>query len=211
MPHMNDRLLFYHIPKTGGRWVLGAMKMGGVLGVRRALRIPGVHPLGLRRHHAVPDAVTDECKKNHFQFCFVRRPYEWYRSFWCYRVHTQHPDPNFSLDEFWDKDFESFLKNVLEGCPGFLTQVYQCFVGSDNTRMNFVGRQENLGNDLVKALALAGETGIDEKRLRRLKPMNVSAANPLFGDRAVADPATIAKIETAESWVLKTFYEGGKV
>ncbi len=210
MPHMNDRLLFYHIPKTGGRWVLGAMKMGGVLGVRRAPRIPGVHPLGLRRHHAAPEAVVDECKKNRFQFCFVRRPYEWYRSFWCYRVHTQHLDPAFPLDGLWDKDFESFLGNVLARYPGFLTQVYQCFVGSDNTRMNFVGRQENLADDLVKALALAGEPGINEKRLRRLKPMNVSAGNPLFGGRAVANPSTIAKIETAESWVLETFYPEAK-
>ena len=31
-------------------------------------------------------AVSDEYKKDRFQFCFVRRPYEWYRSFWCHRV-----------------------------------------------------------------------------------------------------------------------------
>lgn len=207
MPHMNDRLLFYHIPKTGGRWVLSAMKRGGVPGVGRAPRISGiVHPFGLRRHHTTPLGISDEYKKSHFQFCFVRRPFEWYRSFWCYRMRTQDPDPHFPLDALWSDNFESFLENVLAVYPnGFLTQMYQYFVGPDNTWMDFVGRQENLQNDLVRAMALAGQDDVDEKRLRHLKPMN--AGLPHIMSQATVVPSMVERIEATESWVLKTFYE----
>lgn len=208
MPHMNERLIFYHIPKTGGRWVLTAMQRAGVPGIGRAPRIRGIYPFGLSRHHATPLAISDEHKKDRFQFCFVRRPVEWYRSFWCYRVQSQHLDPNFPLDKCWAEEYEPFLENVLTAYPdGFVTQIYKCYVGADNTWMDFVGRQENLVDDLVTALNLAGET-IDEKRLRRLKPMNVSAGIPQFADRAIASPSMVERIESTERWVLDTFYEG---
>jgi hypothetical protein len=193
--------------RLGGNWVLAAMKRGRVQGLGRSPRIPKAHcPYGLRRLHVTPLGIEDEYKKGRFQFCFVRRPYEWYRSFWCYRSITAKLDPGFALDICWNNDFETFLENTLTIYPkGFLTQVYQYYVGSDNSQMNFVGRQENLFNDLITALTLAGETEIDVKRIRRLKPMNVSAGLPQFGD-ITASSSLIKQVEDVEYWILDTFY-----
>jgi hypothetical protein len=221
MAFINDQMIFYHIPKTGGRWVTSAMKAGGV-GTGRAHRLPGRHPreriyfevVGspepacwiVPQQHSTPDAMEEKYKTRRFQFCFVRRPVAWYRSFWCYRLRTKNIDLRFPPDHLWDADFERFLENVAAAYPnGFLTELYQHYVGADNTRMDFVGRQEHLADDLVEVLALAGR-GVDEKALRALKPRNVSAADPKLGARAVAGWQTVHKIEAAEHWILETFY-----
>ena len=86
-----------------------------------------------------------------------------------------------------------------------LAQLYQYYVGPDNNWMSFVGRQENLAEDLLTALSLAGED-ICERRLRGVRPRNVRAGKPEIGAKAVADPLTIERLEKTESWVLETFY-----
>jgi hypothetical protein len=224
---MNKKLLFYHIPKTGGRWVLSAMKAGGVMGLGRAPRLRNTSPLGLWGHHSTPVAMAPETKEGRFQFCFVRRPLDWYRSFWCFRtkqlslgetVLLRHPGEGprpptydgtrrFPPDDLWDEKFEVFVENILDAYPdGFLTAVYQCYVGPDNDWMNFVGRQESLVDDLIAALILAGEMGACEKRIRRRARVNTGAAEPCYGTQAVADPALVERIEKTERWVLETFY-----
>jgi hypothetical protein len=163
--------------------------------------------------------MPEEEKVGKFQFCFVRRPFEWYRSFWCFRVKEEgavvHPPTKphwrksfrFALDELWDNDFEKFIDNALTTYPeGFLTQIYQEYVGPDASWMDFVGRQENLKADLIHAMELCGETIITESRLHRLKPMNKSAADPLWGDLAPVNPATVKRVEATEHWILETFY-----
>ncbi len=86
---------------------------------------------------------------------------------------------------------------------GFLTKLFQCYVGPDNSWMNFVGRQERLVDDLVQALTLAGET-IDEDALRNGPSRN--ATPPEFKDRAIVSDELAILVEQAEHWVLETFY-----
>ena len=85
-----------------------------------------------------------------------------------------------------------------------MTELYQHYVGPDNTWMDFVGRQETLKKDLIQALRTAGED-IDAKRVGKLKKMNVGAGS-VIGERAIASEAMIERVEAVEHWVLDTFY-----
>ena len=51
---------------------------------------------------------------------------------------------------------------------GFVTELFQYYVGKDLSKINFIGKQENAENDLVEALKLSGQE-FDEGRLRRTK------------------------------------------
>ena len=200
-----DKCVFYHVAKTGGIWVKEAIRSSGLrYGRCRDRRV--AHPFGLKREHATPNVVMDEFKAGRFSFCFVRHPIGWLKSFWCYRVKTGHLDMGFPLDRIWDDAFEPFIWNVLEKYPdGFVTQLYQFYVGPDVNEVDFIGRQENLADDLVKALTLAGET-FDESRLRATRWRNASARHKKYGLLCVLDEGIEQAVLDADKWVMEKFY-----
>lgn len=209
MARMNDRMIFYFVPKTGGTWSRAALKRGGVGGLARVPELAGVRPFGLKMHHATPVSTPEEYK-NRFQFCFVRRPYEWYQSFWAFRVKEFALNENplrtggMILDYLWAPDFRLFLSRVLSACPGILTLIFQKYVGPNNDWMDFVGRKEELPGDLLTAVRMAGYTDLEESRIRRLKPMNVTGRK--FTKHAKVPSRIKNNIEMSERWILDTFY-----
>lgn len=200
-----ERSVFYHVPKTGGIWVKEAMRKSG-LRYDRCKNMKVGQAFGLKREHATPGVVCTEHKDGLFSFCFVRHPVGWYKSFWCYRVKTQYLDRKFPADRLWDDEFEKFILQILEAYPdGFVTQVYQYYVGEDAKEIDFIGRQENLADDLVTVLSLAGED-FDEERLRATRWRNISAANRKFGDLCTLSDQTEKRILDVEAWVISHFY-----
>ena len=196
-----DKSIFYHIPKTGGVWVKETMRRAG-LEYGRCRDKPVSHPFRLKREHATPAVVRDEDKAGRFSFCFVRRPVSWYRSFWCYRIKTDTVGQKFPLDLMWDDEFEPFVRNVLAACPnGFVTKLYQFYVDD----VDFVGRQENLRGDLVRALTLAGEQ-FDENAIRNTRRFNMSATSKRFIGKCELSAETRARVQKTEAWVLERFY-----
>jgi hypothetical protein len=214
MAYINDRMIFYHVPKTGGKWVAEAMLKCGLMdGVgegrffgEKEGKKPEGRPFALSRQHSTPTAMLDRFKEGRYQFCFVRRPFEWLRSFWCHRLRTgRKRKSHFPMDQCLDGDFSQFLRNVVRERPGFIGQMYQCYVGPENNWMDFVGCYERLADDLVVALNQAG-CEFDEDTLRSTPPVNVSAQNPEFGGQATAPAGLVKAVEQAESWVMETFY-----
>jgi hypothetical protein len=71
-----------------------------------------------------------------------------------------------------DNRFEKFLCNVLEKSPGYCSLAFSYFAGPPGNEVDFVGRFEDLVNDLVRGLQLAREP-FDEGKLRSTPPQNV--------------------------------------
>lgn len=194
------RMIFYHVPKTGGAWVKVAMRAAGL----RLNKCKGTdwHEFDLRRDHAAPSAVCQKHKRGHFSFCYVRHPAEWYRSFWAYRYKSRRFNRRFPADRCWAEDFNEFVDNMLVTFPdGFVTALYGYYVDD----VCYVGRQETLADNLVEALRLGGET-FDEAALRATPPQNVVAGNPKYGDRCNIDPVMRERIMETEQWVMDRFY-----
>lgn len=210
MPIMTPKILLYHIPKCGGKWAKEAL--------RRGLYHPetdyGGRPktsgernsLGLYREHAIPAGIHESEKRGRLSVCFVRHPVAWYRSFWCFRIKSKSYDKNFPLDDMMDDNYENFINDVLDAYPnGFVTQLFQNYTGKDLSNINFVGKQEQLADDLVEALTISGQE-FDEGRLRRTKMINVYGASPEYDDATVLSEGAKTRLFEAEEWVINTFY-----
>lgn len=107
---------------------------------------------------------------------------------------------SFPIDHYWSTDPEQFIRNVLDAYPeGFVTQLYRYYVHD----VEYVGRQENLREDLIEALTLAGED-FDAEAIRGLPARHLSAAE--WQDAYHISEAVEKQIQTAEKWVLDTYY-----
>ena len=62
-----------------------------------------------------------------------------------------------------DDDFGAFCDNVVERLPGYASRMYARFVGESGHEIDFIGKQERLGKDFLKAMRLAGmdTSGLD--------------------------------------------------
>jgi hypothetical protein len=155
------RSCFLHVPKTGGSWVKKAIVAAGI--PAREHSIDGYTHLGLE--HCPPGCG--------FRFAFVRNPLSLYKSYWQFKM-TVGWDPANALDQHCQSDdFHVFVRRVLETAPGVYAAALRDFVGPVEAPIEFIGRYENLVEDLVTALTLAGEV-FDASAIRALPPYNVS-------------------------------------
>lgn len=151
-----ERCIFFHIPKAGGTWVRNALKYS-------------TNVLVEINKHPVP---KDCLYIGNFTFCHVRHPLSWYRSYFDYKQRVGWRFDK-GLDTLKSDTFDEFIERVIKEAPGHLTKMYERRqVGS----MVFVGKFENLREDTVKALELAGQP-FDKNKLLDFPPMNVSKAH----------------------------------
>jgi hypothetical protein len=182
----NDRLLFLHVPKTGGSWVSKAMAVAGIDVAGEATELP--HP-----------ELDDVDRGGRFTFAFVREPFAWYGSYWQYRrkrglPRQEHPST-------WaDLPFADYIWACTVIRPGSLGRYFERFVGSPDAPIDFIGRFESLSEDLVRALGLAGQE-YDKEALRAVPPVNRSSPPP------PCPPEIRDELIRAEREVYERFYE----
>jgi len=209
-----SKSITYHIPKTGGSWVRVAIRNSGLV-YNRSKRYGMTHPSCWHTEHSTPnDAINF---KGLFSSCFVRHPIEWHKSFWCYiyrrrsKVKSQQTlvdDKAYALymhnsrdpiEQCWEQSYEKYLINVIERFPsGFLNKLYMQFTPF----VDFVGRQENLVDDLIYALNFAGEN-FDEYAIIDTKPINITKK---LKKLCVTSKKLEDKILETESRIIKKFY-----
>lgn len=190
---ITDRILFLHVPKTGGTWVAAALAHAGV----------AYEPLWTRlgpgsRGHATlaqSSAYTDR-----FSIAFVRHPLDLLRSRWAGSVRDGWPD-NRLLNDARSDDFPTFARRVVDLHPGFMSKRFEEFTGPPDAPVSFVGRYESLVDDLVRALDASGER-YDEASLRSLAPRNVSdyVSSPTVYDRTLAQLVVDSEEDAITRW-----------
>lgn len=116
-----------------------------------------------------------------FICCFVRNPLDWYRSYWAYRMQGGWR-PTLLIDrQCQSDDFDQFIRNCSGRLPGILSQVYELYTGPNDAPIDFIGRQEHLADDIVRALHLAGES-FDEAALRDTPKANQTYLKPSYNE-----------------------------
>ncbi len=199
-----DKTVLYHISKCGGTWAGEAVRRVGLPYSRckedKKKIVELGNEFGLRRKHGIPRFMLPEEVEGLFSVCFVRHPLSWYKSIWDYKKNPA-ARGRYPPDIYWVPDYDEFVTNLLDAYPGgFVTKLYQYYVGEYANQVDFIGHLEYLTDDLVIALTLAGET-FDEDLLRARGPRNVSKKST-----AVLSTETHNRVLEAESWVLERFY-----
>lgn len=188
---------FYHLPRTSGTWVRKVLFSGAVAGNMTMLNryLKGGRDTFLNRKHLPPSVIKPE----NFSFAFVRHPLDWYQSVWKYRTRfgEWQAKNNCKLTEKCGRnDFRKFIDAVIKNHPeGYYTKIVEEFAMVD-----FMGRQESLADDLIKALTIAGEK-FDEEAIRNYRRAHVSRNIELS-----YTPEQKEKLLKIEKKVIDTYY-----
>lgn len=165
--------VFLHIPKTGGNWVTEVLyksnlvkeKIGHKHATINQLCYPSIYrSTKLFKHFVVNRNFGIFARKKPFMFCFVRHPLSWYESwfkymsqdnrkwqFWGDERDIRNWHPNAMLNGLGDSDFNGFVRNVANKRPGYVSELYGWYTTPE---VDFIGKQENLREDLIRVLKL---------------------------------------------------------
>lgn len=152
---------FLHVPKTGGSWIKAALKASGMM--VEEFEVNGDPHAGLT-HCPCPEK---------FKFAFVRHPVDHYRSYWQYKMGRGWDFKNPIDRNCCAANFSEFINNILTKFPGVYSKAIEEYVGPPEAEIEFIGKYENLVEDLILALNQAGEP-FDEPVIRKFPPVNVS-------------------------------------
>ena len=120
-------------------------------------------------HHHLADCPG----RGMFTIAFVRHPWNWWKSYWAYKRRTKWDLKNHFDLQCMHNEFEPFLLNVLRLQPGYCSRLFTKFTGPLKQEINFVGRHENLVEDLITVLHRVAEP-FDEQALRDTQGENRS-------------------------------------
>jgi hypothetical protein len=219
--------LLLHIPKTGGSWVRHVLREQGLVKMEwphphpdldRVLNLPRYYPLHFAKQSVKHQSLELYWEiQESYKFCFVRHPHSWYESYWRFmqglgweRFHKKRQrerttllkrswHPTALLEQVGDRNFNSFLRAVLESYPGYLTQMYGWYASPGE--IDFVGRTESLVDDLLVALDQA-DIDVDEEMVQSTEKVNTS---PSRIDRPTWDDDLRAAVRRLEAPVFERF------
>ena len=179
--------VFLHIPKTGGSWVQEVLKELGLVrynigreheDMPSIMHFPLANPYEYRRKLISRGLGWHGDVVRGFKFCFTRNPLTWYESYWKWRAGQWPEGPDYYTDfpvgtiaETGDDNFNTFVRNVIERFPGYVTALYGRYAVPG--LIDFIGKQETLTDDLIAVLTHLNEN-FDEDRIRNWPRVNAS-------------------------------------
>jgi len=197
---LENGAVFLHIPKTGGTWFKQAALAAGVKLAEFGDQHGGIDKM-------VELGKDEEWFDDRFVFTIVRHPLSWYQSRWCFRVkngwHSKHP-----LDlNCCSNDFPSFVDNVLKFRPdGWVNWLYDLYNKSSVHPADYVATTENIVDDMVEALHLAGEE-FDEDVFRSYENQNSSSMGGFSSSYwAKYTPELLNRVVSVETDVIRNYY-----
>lgn len=212
MAVVTEKAIFFHIPKTGGSWVRKALEATGISYVEMPCQKCGRNAERLQAccGHANPkQLIYPHDEKKRFHFTFVRHPLAVYQSYWAYKMREAWTPKNHFDADVESDDFHEFVRAVLDKYPQWLTKWFLEYTGPEgDPYVHSIGRQENLREDLIQALRLAGEH-VDEQVIRTLEPDNVAASSDEWSKRCRYTPELQEAVCKAEDDIIQRFYADG--
>lgn len=96
------------------------------------------------------------------------------------------------------------MRNVLAHCPGHVSRLYQYFLGEEFDCVDFVGKQENLPEDLLSALRMAGESFTAEK-IYEVPCVNAASQDIAYTGSCLYTPELLQQVLQAEQECMHKF------
>jgi len=218
------RVLFLHIPRTGGTWIKECLYQSGVP-MEKWGRI-GEGQYRPQKHTIIPHIRRDLLQRVDQVYSLVRHPIPYYVSVWRFttrkveispeRMHNlifARKDPAAISEAVlrWKPNFEQWLEEMLEEEPGWVTRWFERFVGPPRGEFcHFIGRTETIADDLKRMMTMMGYERNWRMSLDKIKQIH-HAKNRV---REVKVPHVwpseelCRRIENSERVAIRRFYEG---
>lgn len=218
------KLLFLHIPKTGGRWVLQVFKDFKECGdPNLKWTIVGPTHGNLNQAHVAYSYQNKniyDWAKECYTYTFIRHPLSWYQSYWMYvtdlqwRICRDKTWPCFEEKEVWHPtreirdcaswNFNDFIKKVLEKHPSYLSRLYNTYIHFNNVeKINFIGKQENLTSDFISVLK-SNNVDCDYGKIDKIEKVGV--AKKRSRDHSQYEEKLKKQILYSERSIIEEFY-----
>tara|TARA_R110002126_G_scaffold191071_2_gene339202 strand:+ start:761 stop:1372 length:612 start_codon:yes stop_codon:yes gene_type:complete len=146
---ISDKLLFIHVPKTGGTFVRELINLQGLCN----------YETGLFEEHDHKGISDLQDFKNLVSFGIIRKPYEWIISRWKWGIYTEFEQKvkggtkakEHWMADVWSNDINEFLFNTINKRSGIAeeTMFNLLQIGKPN-QVNYILKAENLKYDLIK-------------------------------------------------------------
>lgn len=202
---LKDGSIFLHIPKTGGNWVTKVLEQSNLvkkrIGHKHTDVIHTLDPIQEYKSDMWKHCINRTLgiyppKKKPFMFCFVRHPLSWYESWfkymsqpsrnwqnWKEEKDTMRWHPNAMLNGTGADNFNDCMRNIVAKRPGYATEMFGWYT---TTHVDFIGKQENLREDLITVLKQL-DVDFDEEFVRNFENYGVSdkPKEPIIWDEDV--------------------------
>lgn len=219
----DSRVLFLHIPRTGGTWINHAYDIlfqdEETDSWGRNAKLPWL--FGPQAHRPFHLSMRPLMAEVDFLYTFVRHPLDLYVSWWrtLHTVWEEHrEDPRYRIPigtrgwnpwreaiRNWAPDFKMFVHNMVVNQPGFFSRMFDHFVGPDGGEIcAFVGKTETLVEDFIRVMRILDygdriDRNIDE--IMALGKVNNRKAKPSgvveWSDKARVDATQSEKLGIA--------------
>lgn len=158
------RLLFIHVPKTGGMSMRGALKKV----------CDDLEDVSKSRHHPLEAVLRDYPDlRDYFIAGFVRNPWDRLVSWWAMvdaaaNRPEGHPHREFLQRPIWQHiakypDFESFVLDLENGPPRLRRPQIE-YLSTEDREADFIGRTEEMERDVARLLERIGATAVEVPR-----------------------------------------------
>jgi hypothetical protein len=170
-------LAILQIPKTGCVWVKKVLTKAELWD--RASRVRGPHLRARHRPTARNHALIEhgELPGKTRYAVFVRHFESWYRSWWAFHQRGRQRSAG-GEQQWWERaqrgwsptvpiypcfvpdDFDETMRRIMATEPAYLTRLYEWYCGPRGAeRVDYIGRQEHLRDDLEFVLRQCGYNG----------------------------------------------------
>tara|TARA_Y100001938_G_scaffold76333_1_gene105622 strand:+ start:886 stop:2238 length:1353 start_codon:yes stop_codon:yes gene_type:complete len=201
--------IFVHIPNTGGAWVRKAIEASmGIEKDSSEIEIYGIDKWGKKAHARISDIKRElkEDLEKKFVFSFVRKPLDILKSMYISDIYPWIVD----FDGYKQNNYEkiTFKQFVHKRGPSFVTSIYLEYLEAPIgvfPYVDYIGRTENLKDDLIEALEMAGED-FDRKKIEDMPPVGAGASLEKAKELIHCDEDILEFIKDGERLIDSLFY-----
>jgi hypothetical protein len=200
------KVLFQHIPRTGGTWVEKALT---AMDVKAGRWVEKQEPWLPRKHSLLGHYFRKDMATVNYVVTFVRHPETLYPSVWNW-LKAQTPKKRRSIVERWrwhpkrraaelyQPVFDDWVFLMLRHEPGWVTRLYENYCGPPGGEYcDYIGRTESLIGDFCTAMAMVGygqEITQWSLEIYDLPPQNVSKERVKWNSGLLSDVLFVERL-----------------
>lgn len=209
----DSRLLFLHIPRTGGTWIEQALVdlriRHSTWANRQAVGICKKHSLLGQQHFS-------HLKRVWYVAAFVRHPADYYAATWRWIAGVRPSRRPWMLEVFewhplhcairqFDDDFDVFVERMLNNHAGWVTRLFDQYVGPEGGEFaDWIGRQETLSRDFIQLIGTFSHPGLMQKKTRAILESDRQNVGKITSVKW--DPGLRVAVEYVEREAIQRFY-----